>query len=183
MRHEAELKNQRKKLKAAHKVGMLASGIEYRVKFHADICYPHVGQVFKAPVAFRSKIGIHADVSPIKVLLPRDLHIGNADFESVVDGDEILFQVLGAEFKQNDESIFVLAKLIQKVGAAGIVKEEETTEVAELPPPPTSSGQEGEVKQIAIKEPVVAAEDKKPVRRRKRLNPGDSLQVNVGEEA
>lgn len=166
------------------KIGMLSSGIEYRVRFHADICYPHNGQVFKAPVAFRSKIGIHAELSPIKVLIPRDLHIGNADFDSITDKDEIVFQVLGAEFKQNDESIFVLGKLIQKVGAAGITKEAEAPEVTELPPPPTTSAApEGEVKQVAIKESVIPTDEKKAPRRRKRLNPGASLQLNVGEAA
>jgi DNA-directed RNA polymerase subunit E'/Rpb7 len=164
------------------KVGMLKSGIEYRVRFHADICYPHVGQIFKSTVAFRSKIGVHSELLPIKVLLPRDLHIGNPDFESVVDNDEIIFQVLGAEFKQNDESIFVLAKLLQKVGSGGIVKDEEAVELRELPPPPTTSVPEEEVKQVAIKETTTStSEDKQPVRRRKRLNPGGALQLNVGE--
>lgn len=164
-------------------VDMLHSGITYRVKFHADICYPHIGQVFKCPVSFRSKIGVHAELKPIKILLPRDLHIGNADFESIVDGDEIVFQVMGAEFKQNDENIFVLGKLIQKVGSSGEVTKEEEVAVPDLPPPAPAPAAEGEIKQVAIKEPVVPAEEKKPVRRRRRLNPGDSLQVNVGSSA
>jgi DNA-directed RNA polymerase subunit E'/Rpb7 len=167
------------------KVDMLHTGIQYRVRFHADICYPHVGQIFKAAVSFRSKIGVHAELTPIKILLPRDLHIGNADFESIEDTDEIIFQVLGAEFKQNDESIFVLAKLIQKVGSAPTVEQEEQVEVREIAPieKPTSSS-EGEVKQVAIKETpsvMASAESKQPVRRKKRLNPGTALQVNVGE--
>lgn len=165
------------------RVDMLHSGIQYRVKFHADICYPHVGQVFKTSVSFRSKIGVHAEMAPIKVLLPRDLHIGNSEFESITDKDEIIFEVMGAEFKQNDESIFVLGKLIQKVGSGGITKTEEEVPVEELPPPPISSEPQGEVKQVAIKPTVTPDAPKEPVRRRKRLNPGTSLQVNVGEDA
>jgi DNA-directed RNA polymerase subunit E'/Rpb7 len=166
------------------KVDMLHTGIQYRVRFHADICYPHVGQIFKAPVSFRSKIGVHAELSPIKILLPRDLHIGNADFESIEDTDEIIVQVLGAEFKQNDESIFVLAKLIQKVGSAPTVEKEEEVEVREIAPIEKPSSSEGEVKQVAIKETLsvmAPADSKAPVRRKKRLNPGTALQVNVGE--
>jgi DNA-directed RNA polymerase subunit E'/Rpb7 len=166
------------------KVDMLHTGIQYRVRFHADICYPHVGQIFKAPVSFRSKIGVHAELLPIKILLPRDLHIGNADFESIEDTDEIVVQVLGAEFKQNDESIFVLAKLIQKVGSAPTVEKEEEVEVREIAPIEKSSSSEGEVKQVAIKETpsvMAPADSKAPVRRKKRLNPGTALQVNVGE--
>jgi len=167
------------------KVDMLRSGIQYRVRFHADICYPHVGQVFKAPVSFRSKIGVHAELAPIKILLPRDLHIGNADFESIEDTDEIIFQVLGAEFKQNDESIFVLAKLLQKVGSAPSVEKEEKVEVQEIAPIEKPTSSEGEVKQVAIKDTpaVMTPAENKPVRRKKRLNPGSALQVNVGEAA
>jgi DNA-directed RNA polymerase subunit E'/Rpb7 len=162
------------------RVDMLHSGIQYRVKFHADICYPHVGQIFKAPVSYRSKIGIHAELKPIKVLIPRDLHIGNAEFEAITDKDEIAFEVLGAEFKQNDDSIFVLGKLLQVVGSGGITKtEEEVVSEAPPPPPPTSNGDGGEVKTVAIKDlsATQVSDEKKPVRRRKRLGPGNEETV------
>lgn len=153
------------------RVDMLHSGIQYRVKFHADICYPHVGQIFKAPVAYRSKIGIHAELKPIKVLIPRDLHIGDGEFESITEQDEIVFEVLGAEFKQNDDSIFVLGKLLQRVGSEGIKKLEEEVLSEAPPPPPTSIGDGGDVKTVAIKEvsSTQIGEEKKAVRRKKRL--------------
>ena len=159
------------------RVDMLHSGVQYRVRFHADICYPHVGQIFKAPVSFRSKIGIHAELAPVKILLPRDLHIGNAEFDSIADSDEIMFSVLGAEFKQNDESIFVLGRLIQKVGGttAAAAPTEVAAPVERLVP---NEAVPGEIKTIAIKE-AVATEDKP--RRKRRLNPSASLQLNVGE--
>ena len=150
------------------RIDMLHSGIQYRVKFHADICYPHIGQIFKAPVLYRSKIGIHAELKPIKVLIPRDLHIGDSDFESISENEEIAFEVLGAEFKQNDDSIFVLGKLLQRVVSEGITKSEEEV-VSEISAPPPSISDSGDVKTVAIKEQV--SEEKKPARRRKRLGP------------
>ncbi len=162
------------------RVDMLHSGIQYRVKFHADVCYPHVGQIFKAPVSYKSKIGIHAELKPIKVLIPRDLHIGNAEFEAITDKDEIAFEVLGAEFKQNDDSIFVLGKLLQVDGSGGITKSDEEV-VSEAPPPlpPTSNGDGGEVKTVAIKDlsATQVTDEKKPVRRRKRLGPSNEETV------
>ena len=158
------------------RVDMLHSGVQYRVRFHADICYPHVGQIFKAPVSFRSKIGIHAELAPVKILLPRDLHIGNAEFDSITDSDEIMFSVLGAEFKQNDESIFVLGRLIQKVGGTAPAPAEIEAPVERLVP--NEAMPASEIKTVAIKE-AVATEDKP--RRKRRLNPSASLQLNVGE--
>ena len=61
----------------------IKGGVDYDVKFQADVCMPHTGQKFKAPVNVRSKVGIHAETPPIKVLVPRDLHIGNEEFEVI----------------------------------------------------------------------------------------------------
>jgi DNA-directed RNA polymerase subunit E'/Rpb7 len=64
-------------------------GIDYEVTFQADICFPHTGQVFKAVTDVRSKIGIHAMLPPLKILILRDLHIGNQEFENLESGKEI----------------------------------------------------------------------------------------------
>jgi DNA-directed RNA polymerase subunit E'/Rpb7 len=93
-------------------------GGNYVVQFQADVCMPHPGQRFKAPVIVRSKVGIHAETPPIKVLIPRDLHIGNSDFEDVKIGEEIEFEVVGINnFKQQDKDIIIVAKLLSKIAA------------------------------------------------------------------
>jgi hypothetical protein len=79
---------------------------------------PHKGQHFKAPVVLKSKIGVHAELTPLKVLLPRDLHIGNSTFDDIKEKQEIEFEVVGAQFQQGDEYIYVLGKLLQTVEPA-----------------------------------------------------------------
>ena len=64
-------------------------------------------QKFKAQVSLKSKMGIHSETLPIKILIPRDLHIGNEDFENLKDKDEFEFEVIGSEFKQQDKTIYV----------------------------------------------------------------------------
>jgi len=93
----------------------IKGGVDYDVRFQTDVCMPHIGQRFRAPVTVRSKVGIHAETPPIKVLIPRDLHIGNEDFESVKVGEDIEFEVIGSQFKQQDRDIIVVAKLITKI--------------------------------------------------------------------
>ena len=95
----------------------IRGGVDYDVAFQADVCMPHQGQRFKAPVMVRSKVGIHAETPPIKVLIPRDLHIGNPDFEDVKVDEDIEFEVIGCKFKQQDKDIVVVAKLLTKVAA------------------------------------------------------------------
>lgn len=106
---------------AEHSFGrtnILKGGLDYSVRFTARLCLPHAGQVFKAPVVLKSKIGLHAEISPIKVLLPRDLHIGNADFDKADIGHDIEFDVVGSRFQQGDQTIVVLGKLRQVVSPA-----------------------------------------------------------------
>lgn len=93
----------------------IKGGIDYSVTFQADICMPHVGQKFRAPVKLRSNIGIHAETPPIKVLIPRDLHFENEDFVNVKVGDDIEFEVIGSQFRQQDDSIIVVGKLLTKI--------------------------------------------------------------------
>ena len=111
------------------RTNILKGGLDYSVRFQADLCLPHAGQVFKAPVTLKSKIGLHAEISPIKILLPRDLHIGNPDFDEAEVGQDIEFDVVGTRFQQGDETIVVLGKLRQVIRAAT----HEATEEPEVP--------------------------------------------------
>ena len=96
-------------------------GVDYMVTFQGDICFPHRGQIFKATVSMKSKIGIHAETPPINVLIPRDLHIGNPEFEAVEEKQEIEFEVVGAQFKQQDRDIVVLGRLRSAIKAAPLM--------------------------------------------------------------
>lgn len=104
------------------RTNLIKGGLGYTVKFQADVCMPHPGQVFRAPVILKSKIGLHADLLPLKILLPRDLHIGNAEFDEAPEKQEIEFEVVGSNFQQGDESIVILGKL------RSLVKSEEFEE-------------------------------------------------------
>ena len=84
----------------------------YDVTFQADICLPHPGQRFRGRVELKSKIGLHVDLAPLKVLIPRDLHLGNKLFEETEPEAEVEFEVIGTQFKQGDEEIIVVAKLV-----------------------------------------------------------------------
>lgn len=148
----------------------IRGGVDYDVQFQADVCMPHPGQRFKAPVKVRSKIGIHAETPPVKVLIPRDIHIGNEEFEDIKIGEEIEFEVIGSQFKQQDDDIIVVARLLSKVAApvemplltAPRVDIEEQSVRVEAP--------SSEEKRIVVTE---QQPEKKPVRRKLRQNVGN----------
>jgi len=143
----------------------IRGGVDYDVRFQADVCLPHPGQRFKAVVKVRSKIGIHAETPPIKILIPRDLHMGNDDFNNAAIDSEIEFEVVGSQFKQKDVDIIIVGKLLS-------LKEPEVVEVAapaELVPQ-VAVVPEGE-KQIVI---TAATE---PEKKKRKLKKGGGEEV------
>ena len=149
----------------------IKGGVDYDVDFQADVCLPHPGQIFKAPIKLRSKVGIHAETPPIKILIPRDLHLGNSDFDSAQVDEEIEFEVIGAQFKQQDADIIIVGRLIAKIEAeteAPLLSQDTTTPVLNNPVPKAA---EGEEKQIVITAPTEAEKPKK----RKLKKGGDEI--------
>jgi DNA-directed RNA polymerase subunit E'/Rpb7 len=139
-------------------------GVDYEVIFQADVCMPHNGQKFKAPVTVRSKIGIHAETPPIKILIPRDLHIGNEEFDNIKIDDDVEFEVVGSKFKQQDRDIIVVARLLSRV-APPVEAPLLTTTVQ--PVETYSETVPEDVRQVVTSEP------EKPKKRKLRQNAGN----------
>lgn len=151
------------------RVNYIKGGVDYDVVFQADICMPHVGQRFKAPVTLRSKVGIHAETPPIKVLIPRDLHLGNEEFESVKIDEDIEFEVIGSQFKQEDQSIVVVGKLLSKV--SGPVQEPLLTVTSETTEEPKQVSVSLPQEEGSEKKVIITSDDKPKKRRLKKNEP------------
>jgi DNA-directed RNA polymerase subunit E'/Rpb7 len=162
------------------RINYIRGGLDYTVKFQADICMPHPGQVFRMPVVLKSKLGLHAEATPIKALLPRDLHIGITDFEDVSEKEEVEFEVVGARFQQGDESIVVLGKLRKIIQAAAPNQDEIAVDVNEpmLAAPVVRTGDEQVVKKVTVDVASAKASEQGPRKRRVRLNPEANAKAN-----
>jgi DNA-directed RNA polymerase subunit E'/Rpb7 len=157
------------------RTNFIKGGLDYTVEFQADVCMPHPGQTFRVPVTLKSKIGIHAELTPLKVLLPRDLHIGNPDFEGVKEGEDIEFEVVGARFQQGDESIVVLGKLksviqpAQQVGAPEAAASAEPVVAAGIVG--SNAAGDASLRRVVVEASAARAPEQGPRRRKIRLNP------------
>jgi hypothetical protein len=141
---------------------LVHSGVEYHVLFQADMCMPHQGQVWKGDVKMRSKIGVHIEIGPVQVLLPRDLHMGDSTFEELKDRQQVEFEVVGSRFQQGDSTIAVLGKLKTVVQNAPLKERAEVEEP--MLAAPTSQVQ-GSQKVVTVA-PAAPA-----VPRKRKLNP------------
>ena len=156
-------------------------GIDYEVQFQADVCLPHRGQVFKATSKLRSKIGIHAESTPLNVLIPRDLHIGNTEFDSVEDGQDFEFEVVGAQFKQLDKTIIVVGRLRTALKPAPLQPLLHAVATVELPTMTSSMGTSSEEKVVTV---ISTSEPTKKTRRLKKpsvVDSNESLKIGVDE--
>lgn len=130
------------------RTNLIKGGLDYSVQFQADVCFPHKGQQFTAPVVLKSKIGLHAEITPIKVLLPRDLHIGNTTFDDVKESQSVTFEVIGSQFQQGDEHIYVLGKLLEPVKPVTLEEQASVPDMEPLIAAPTSSASSSEEKKV-----------------------------------
>jgi DNA-directed RNA polymerase subunit E'/Rpb7 len=153
------------------RTNFIRGGLDYTVKFQADVCMPHPGQVFQMPVTLKSKIGIHAESIPIKTLLPRDLHIGNAEFEDIEEKDMIEYEVIGSRFQQGDDSIVVLGKLRSAIKTAAPTENGEAVEdVAPLIAPTVLGEGQEEKRVVTVTSASATTPGDAPRKRRIRLN-------------
>ena len=162
------------------RLNLIKGGTDYMVRFQADICMPHPGQVFRAPVSLKSKIGVHADLTPMKVLLPRDLHIGNPSFEDVEEKQMIEFDVVGAKFQQGDETIVVLGKLREIIKPAVPTELAEPEEVQPLIAAPISTGEDTQRRVVTVDLSATKAPEES---RTKRIRPKDTSNTNETKSA
>lgn len=159
------------------RTNLIKGGLDYAVRFQADVCFPHPGQVYRLPVTLKSKIGIHAEQTPIKALLPRDLHLGNVDFDTLKEKEEVELEVVGARFQQGDDSIVVLGKLrtiIRPDLSAPAGETEPAMEPLLAAPVPGSDTGDG-LKKVTVDVAASKAPDQAPRKRRVRLNPAEAV--------
>jgi DNA-directed RNA polymerase subunit E'/Rpb7 len=155
-------------------------GIDYQVKFQADVCLPHKGQTFKGTTELRSKIGIHAVYPPLKILIPRDLHIGNEEFDGVKEGSEIEFEVIDFNFKQMDKEIVIIGKLKSELKAAPLMPLLSAESEITIPTNNVQSESNEKVVTVMLSEP----EPKKRKLKRKTLEEtNESVKAGIDESS
>ena len=147
----------------------IKGGVDYTVKFQADVCMPHPGQVFRMPITLKSKIGLHAELTPIKALLPRDLHIGNAEFDDINEKEIVEFEVIGSRFQQGDDSIVVLGKLRSAIREAAPPAPGEEAEEPVIAASVKPQGSGAEEKRVVTVDNVGAVKANEAAPRRRRI--------------
>ena len=108
----------------------------YYVKIEGRVVYPADGDRVVGEVIRKNKMFLYVDYhNAIRVQVPRDLHLGNEEFDSVDIGDTVLVELKRSKFQINDPYILAsgifLAKNPNPADWAPAFAEEEKKEEAE----------------------------------------------------
>lgn len=95
--------------------GRFTGNILYDCKIKCDVLYPTGGSEMSVLVIKVNKMGAYAHFDEaIRVLLPRDLHIGNKSFDAIKEGDTVRIIVERTRFQANDPFIMAVGTLIDE---------------------------------------------------------------------
>jgi DNA-directed RNA polymerase subunit E'/Rpb7 len=163
------------------RVNQTKGGVDYDVTYQADVCFPHPGQVFKATMSLRSKIGVHADITPLNILIPRDLHIGNQEFEQLEPNQEFEFEVIGPQFKQQDRVIVVVGRLRTALKPAPLQPLLRAVTDVQVPTLTQSMGSNSEEKVITVVSAEPSAKKTRKLKKPNILDINESPKIGMDE--
>jgi hypothetical protein len=77
---------------------------------------PPEGILLEGEVIRKNKMGIYLNYkNAIRVIVPRDLHIGSEEFDNVMIGDTIRVEIKKSRFHMNDESILSVGLFVSNI--------------------------------------------------------------------
>jgi hypothetical protein len=85
--------------------------IIYDVKIGVKICNIPVNSVVKAPIIKMNKLGLLAEMGPLMIIVPKEIHSNKDAFKDIKIGDEIELLIIGKTFELNSKKISVYARL------------------------------------------------------------------------
>ena len=114
--------------------GRFTGNLLYDCKVKCDILYPTTESPMDVTVIKVNKMGAYAVFEEaIRVLLPRDMHLGNSEFDAIKEGDVLKIVLERSRFQTNDPFITAVGRLLP-ADAVAEVPEVVSAAAANLPP-------------------------------------------------
>ena len=86
--------------------GRFTGDIVYHIQAEGKVLNPPTGIIIKGIVIRKNKMGMYVSFDDaIRVILPRDLHIGNEEFEAAEVGEVVKVEIQKSRFQVNDPYI------------------------------------------------------------------------------
>jgi DNA-directed RNA polymerase subunit E'/Rpb7 len=97
--------------------GRFTGSILFYVQAEGDVLNPPDGIIIEGEVIRKNKMGMYVSYKDaIRVIVPRDLHIGRDDFEAVEIGEQVKVEIKKSRFQVNDPYILSVGVFIESLG-------------------------------------------------------------------
>jgi len=101
--------------------GTFTADVMYYIKAEGTVYNPPNGTIVEGVVIRKSKAGLYvilkvAEVEAIHIMIVRDLHIGNVEFDSVELGETIRIEIKKSRFQIHDPHILSIGQFLGRVG-------------------------------------------------------------------
>jgi len=105
--------------------GTFTSDTMYYIKAEGTVYNPPNGTVVEGVVSRKSKAGLYViikvnAVEAIHIMIVRDLHIGNVEFDSIQLGENIRIEIKKSRFQINDPHILSIGQFLGRAGLAAV---------------------------------------------------------------
>jgi len=106
--------------------GRFTGDVVFHLQAEGKVLNPPAGTVLSATVIRKNKMGMYVSYQDaINIILPRDLHIGNEEFESVEIGQTVEVEIQKSRFQVNDPYILSVGLFRSIVSGVAAATEEE----------------------------------------------------------
>ena len=105
--------------------GRFTGSILYFIQAEAEVLNPPEGEELEGIVIRKNKMGMYVsynvkegdtEAEAIRVIVPRDLHIGDEEFEKVEIGEQVKVQIKKSRFQINDPYILSVGMFMASLG-------------------------------------------------------------------
>jgi len=105
--------------------GRFTGDVVYQVQSQGGVINPSDGTILQGEIIKKNKMGLYVEYKDaIRVLLPRDLHIANEEFENLQIGLTIELEIKKSRFQVNDPYILCVGIYRKIIGEQKQVPEE-----------------------------------------------------------
>ena len=136
--------------------GTFTSDTMYYIKAEGAVYNPPNGTVVEGIVTRKSKAGLYViikagEVDAIHIMIVRDLHIGNIEFDSIQIGERIRIEIKKSRFQIHDPHILSIGQFLGRVSS--VAQPEAKEPEAKEPEAKEPEAKEPETQEPEAKEP------------------------------
>jgi DNA-directed RNA polymerase subunit E'/Rpb7 len=97
--------------------GRATADFLYYVKAQGRVYNPPDGLIVEGIIKLKNKMGCYVILKDaVRIMIPRDLHIGNEEFDELDVGDHIRIEIKKSQFRANATHILSIGQYLNKVG-------------------------------------------------------------------